>query len=192
MTIDVIDIPGFEGIYAVNSNGSIWSYQRKSKTGRPSKGQWLKPRLAGRKYLTVSLRSPGERYAKSYFIHRLVLMAFEGKPNNPKVQCNHIDGNKLNNKLDNLEWTTSSGNRKHAWENGLIKQTEGRREAGIKRGLKLRKLSDEQVSDLRYYHSLGVSKTTLADGYGVDRKSIYNILNNKTYLRQGGEQCSNL
>ncbi len=56
---------------------------------------------------------------KKYKIHRLLLLAF--KPiNNPELyQCNHIDGNKQNNNINNLEWCTGSENIKHAYRIGL-------------------------------------------------------------------------
>lgn len=50
-------------------------------------------------------------------IHRLVLIAFVGEPNG--LICNHKDGNKANNNLENLEWTTYSRNNKHAYDIGL-------------------------------------------------------------------------
>ena len=55
---------------------------------------------------------------KIYLLHRIVAKAWVPNPNNyPEV--NHIDGNKLNNNSDNLEWCTRSYNIKHAYANGL-------------------------------------------------------------------------
>lgn len=55
---------------------------------------------------------------KNRKVHRLLMIAFRGyDPKRPVV--NHIDGNKLNNSLDNLEWTTSSENNRHAYATGL-------------------------------------------------------------------------
>jgi hypothetical protein len=68
---------------------------------------------------------------KTYKVHKLVCMAFhpiEGKENYDDYkdfQANHIDGNTLNNRADNLEWVTKSENMKHAYESGLNKKVRG-------------------------------------------------------------------
>ena len=69
-------------------------------------------------YLYVGLCKNGKRYPKS--IHRLVLEAFKLNEDLNKTECNHVDGNKENNYIENLEWCTHSENMKHAIETGLI------------------------------------------------------------------------
>ena len=68
-------------------------------------------------YFKVSLQKNGKGHTKS--VHRLVAETFLGLPSNSDMQVNHIDGNKSNNAVDNLEWVTKSENEKHAYENGL-------------------------------------------------------------------------
>jgi hypothetical protein len=67
-------------------------------------------------YLYIGTRVNGKR--KICKIHRLVAMAFINNPNN-KSQVNHIDGNKMNNYVCNLEWATPKENHQHAWDTGL-------------------------------------------------------------------------
>jgi hypothetical protein len=181
------DIPGYEGIYAITENGRVWSYQRKTtgRGGRPAVGQWIKQRFSrGGKYLSVALRAIGERRSRGHLVHRLVLTTYVGAPPHEASECNHLDGDKMNNVLGNLEWTTSSGNRKHAWSTGLIKETANRHEASFKRALTLRKLTGEQAREIRHRHSAGETQTDIADSYHVSRKTIYMIIKRITYARE--------
>lgn len=68
--------------------------------------------------VTLNIDTPQGRKQCHRYVHRLVLSAFEGIPPG-KAEVNHIDGNKLNNLLSNLEWTDRAGNAKHAWATGL-------------------------------------------------------------------------
>lgn len=105
------NIKGYAGRYKVTRDGRIRS---NIKPG----GAWLKPNVNSRGYLCVSLWVDGKQ--KTHHLHRLIALHFvpgyqEG------LQVNHIDGNKLNNDLSNLEWCTASENMKHAYRNGLTK-----------------------------------------------------------------------
>lgn len=68
-------------------------------------------------YHEVLLSEDG--HTKNYLVHRLVLSAFHPKKCMEQYDVNHINGNKLDNRLDNLEWVTRSENVKHSYENNL-------------------------------------------------------------------------
>lgn len=67
-------------------------------------------------YMLVTLCHEGIR--KNKRVHRLLADAFLENPEN-KAQVNHIDGNKLNNQLSNLEWATSQENSQHSYDHGM-------------------------------------------------------------------------
>lgn len=123
------DIKGFEGYYQISNLGNVKSLGIYNKN--QYKYEHLKNKRISNKgyyYVAVSYKSK----FKILTIHRLVAQAFIPNPFN-KPCVNHIDGNKLNNSLDNLEWVTYSENTKHAWENGLFSE-EGLKKRGAKIG----------------------------------------------------------
>lgn len=111
------DVKGYEGLYQVSSLGGVKSKSRVIGN-RKIAGRTLKPSDTSRGYLGVTLYKHGSK--KTEVIHRLVANAFIPKVKN-KLQINHIDGNKHNNKIDNLEWCNGSENLKHAFALGLKK-----------------------------------------------------------------------
>jgi hypothetical protein len=109
------DINGYEGYYQVSSLGNVRSLDRKRRVRNGKyvlcKGKKLK-NSKGTHYYRVRLSIEGK--SKGFNIHRLVAKAFIHNPHNKK-EVNHIDGNKLNNNLENLEWVTKSENEKHKY-----------------------------------------------------------------------------
>ena len=89
------DVPGFEGLYQVSTEGQIRNYN----TWRV-----LRPRMARDGSLLVNLSAFGEH--KTHILHRLVAKVFVRQPDG-KPYIKHKDGNKLNNASDNLYWTHS-------------------------------------------------------------------------------------
>ena len=113
------DIVGYEGLYQVSNYGRVRSldrtYTQKARNGsilkHTYKGQILKPNnVSG--YLQVNIQKHKKRNDQK--IHRLVAEAFIPNLNN-LPQVNHIDGNKHNNHVDNLEWVTTSENQLHSY-----------------------------------------------------------------------------
>lgn len=120
------DIPGYEGLYQITKKGEVRSkdriIQKKNKSGKINdyliKGCKRKICEYSNGYLFVPLRK--NKHTKNELLHRLLAKTFISNPN--KLPCvNHIDGNKKNNDLSNLEFCSFSYNIKHAIEIGLVK-----------------------------------------------------------------------
>lgn len=100
-------VVGFEGFYSVSSYGRL---RRDAPGIHTYAGKILQPRLDGRGYLATYLSAAGKR---SYLrVHRLVARAFLGPANG--LEVNHIDLDKQNNRLINLEYVTQAENKRHA------------------------------------------------------------------------------
>ena len=112
---------------------------------------------------------------KKFRIHRLVAETFI--PNTlGKEQVNHIDGDKKNNCISNLEWVTPKENIRHAIENDL---------SSIKYGSKnlASKLKEEDVKYIRENAGINKSVKELSEIYNVSTTTIYNIINYKKWLK---------
>jgi hypothetical protein len=112
MTIEWKYIEGYENEYRINNLSEVQSIKLgKWKTIVPYKNK-------SNGYLTIKLTNGIK--SKHHTIHRLLAILFVDNPEN-KGFVNHKDGNKLNNKLRNLEWCTKSENGLHAYAMGLNK-----------------------------------------------------------------------
>lgn len=109
------DVVGYEGLYQVSDTGQIYSL---------ISNKYLKQRHYKNGYMHIDLHKNKE--SKTFLVHRLVAIAFLENPNN-LPQVNHIDGDKTNNNLNNLEWCDQYYNMKHASEHGLLKSTKGQK-----------------------------------------------------------------
>jgi hypothetical protein len=101
-------ILGYDGIYAADVDGKIWSlnYHRENRCGE------VTGKIDKNGYISVGLRKDGKRF--HYRAHRLIAQAFIPNPDN-RAQVNHKDGVKNDNRVENLEWMTPKENIQHAW-----------------------------------------------------------------------------
>ena len=143
-------VPEFEN-YEVSSAGDI----RRSDT---KKAMAKQPLNSG--YLGCTLHQNGKRWSTT--VHRVVAIAFIGCPVNDQ-QINHKDGNKLNNRVDNLEWVSCSENHRHM-----------RDVIGKNRIQKLTRCAVEAIR--KTYSESGESYSKLAAKYGVSKSTIGHII----------------
>ena len=99
-------------------------------------------------------------------VHRLVAQAFLENPEG-KAEVNHIDGDKANNRVQNLEWATSSENRQHAYDTGLQAGPKGETNGSSK-------LSDDEVRYV-FLNPDGLTVRELATKLGVSPRTISGI-----------------
>lgn len=119
------DTPGYEGLYQVSDLGRVKSLERyvQNHSGtrylvpeRMKKPSEKRERRKEKGYLVVSLYKDNK--GTNFYVHRLVADAFVPNPDG-KQTVNHKDGNKHNNKAENLEWSTHAENNDHAYRTGL-------------------------------------------------------------------------
>jgi hypothetical protein len=113
------DVVGYEGYYQVSNTGKVKSISRNIWNGKgyiKSSGKLLKQGTNQKGYPIVYLSKNSK--SKTITVHRLVAKAFIENPSD-KPQVNHIDGNKKNNNVSNLEWCSNQENQLHAVINKL-------------------------------------------------------------------------
>ncbi len=160
--VDITDkiVPDVKPYYKISNIGRVYSlYSNKIiSNGIDSKG-----------YYYVQLQT--YHGPKACRIHRLVLMSFDYHEGCENEIINHIDGNKLNDDLFNLEWSTYSSNMYHAVSHGLITY-DGRGS-----------LSDEQVETIcKYLTDINYSPTMIGQILNVSQDAIYSIYYRRAYL----------
>lgn len=112
------DIVSYEGIYQVSNKARI----KRIMSRKNASNKIINYNICPKGYHKVCLTTNGKN--KTFTVHRLIIGAFIPNPEN-KPFVNHIDGNKLNNNIENLEWCTQKENIEHAWKTGLAKAKKG-------------------------------------------------------------------
>lgn len=151
------DVPEYEGLYRVSNLGRVF---------RVDKGYFVTLQAFKTGYIFVALYKHSKR--KLFRIHRLLMAVFVGTPP-PRHEVNHLDGDKTNNQLSNLEYVTRSQNIRHAIAT-----------LGHYHGVShsLAKLNDEAV---RFIRSSTLSKRELAEKFGVTTGTINCVIKGKTW-----------
>jgi hypothetical protein len=150
-------IPGFPQ-HRAGKDGSIWSIKS---------GKWrrLKPHTGNHGYQVVNLGDP-LRGQYGYLVHRLILLTFRGAC--PQGQeARHLDGDRQNCRLRNLKWGTRSENRLDTVKHG--------------RGRSHRKLTAEDVINMRWLKRMGLTHEEIAKDYPVTLSTAINAINGYTW-----------
>ena len=168
------DIQGYEGFYQVSSLGRVKSLARRvpnngSYQDRPEK---ILSQSTHYKNGYKSVVFTVNRKQKRLLVHRLVLMTFN--PIEENLEVNHIDGNKDNNCLFNLEWSTRKQNVNHAFDSDLMCVGESHHNTFLK---------EKEVAHIKFLINKGCSNRDIALKYKVKTSLIYSIKRGRTWKK---------
>lgn len=157
-------LPEIKDYYTITSEGKIFS---------DNSGEMKLRNKSKTDYQIINL-SKEDGTKKTFRVHRLVLMAFNLVKDFETLEVNHIDGNKKNNNLSNLEWVTCSENQKHAFQLGLQKPRRGEKS-------NLSKLTKENIEEIFELRKQGKTQKEIADIVKCTPSNISCILKGKTW-----------
>lgn len=171
------DVPicGLEKTYKVSNTGKVISVMS-NKILTPY------PNWAG--YLTVHLRNGRLKINKVVAIHRMVAIAFLGDKTNYGLQVDHIDNDKNNNSVSNLQWITGSENVSKAFKQG--RPSPKRNSITNRNGYRspTAKLTKKDINEVKYLLKNKMMKQkNIAEKYGVSKSCICHIKNGRSYVQ---------
>jgi hypothetical protein len=162
--------------YAFHPQIEVYLFSNKGNVKNSITGQVLKQQVNSNGYLGVNVifNKRGRRFA---FVHRLCMETFLSYTgyDNYFYEVNHIDGNKQNNDIRNLEWLTRQENLEHARINRLTKKA-----MDVKVGLQ--KILDSDIIDMKELYNLGYSSADIAKSYNISPTYCGKIVNNKARI----------
>ena len=157
-------LPDIKDYYTITSEGKISS---------DNSGLMKTRNKAGSEYQIINLvTTTGNK--KAFRVHRLVAMAFIPCDNMDSLQVNHLDGDKKNNKLENLQWCTASENQLHAYKMGLKLPRRGEKS-------NFHKLKTEDIKKIYELRKKGLSQEEIGNIVGCTKSNISCILKGKTW-----------
>lgn len=154
----MIDIKGYEGLYAIDKEGNIFSYPNKAH----SKIKQLKPRLRKNGYTYVNLMK--DKHIKDCTVHRLIASTYIGDVEGKEV--NHINGIRNDNRIENLEIVSKQTNILH----GIHVNKNG-----------MAKFTHEEAENIKERVNMGDKQYMIAEELNVSRQVINHIVKGNTY-----------
>jgi len=161
-------IPSYEGLYEISNTGKIKSLP-KSGSGNSLSEKIMNDFDNGKGYRYITLTNKTKR--RNFYVHRLLAESFISNPGK-KPFVNHLDGNKANNKLSNLEWSTESENMEHASVLGLLPSGEKNH---------LSKLKEIDIKQIRLLWQSGTHRDIIKAKYSISYAQIHRIVNNQCW-----------
>lgn len=152
--------------YAIDTSGNVWSCKR-TKYHTLTYWKLLKKRFDTKGYSNMAIFKGSKR--KYYRVHRLMAMLFIPNPDN-KSEINHKNGNRQDNRIENLEWVTRNENIQHAYDILCRHRLRGTNSPQAK-------LNDESVREIKRLLADGNSQRSTAKKFGVCHSIIRGIHN---------------
>lgn len=172
-----VDALNFEGYYQVSNLGRVKRLKRQSKNSRGNSLRTLPEKILSltnrnlKIYITVKLTVKG--VTKSVQLHRLVLCSFETEPVGGR-EVNHINGNKRDNSLANLEWVTRQENVNHAIKLKLRTKIFGEQTNS-------NKMTSSTVKKIWKLRNKGFSYVKISEKLNVSQKMVGDVVRGRTW-----------
>lgn len=174
-TEEWLPVPGYDGLYEVSNLGRVRSYHNFG-FGRKKEPKLLKPTTDFYGYLQVTLCNNSVHEQTK--VHKIVALAFLGV-NPGGMQIDHINGNKEDNRAENLEWVTPK-------ENTLRSVTTGLKPTGERHGM--HKLTQSAVDEIRKLYKTGqYSHRQLGEMFGISHCVAGKIIRNEAWRDNNGQ-----
>jgi NUMOD4 motif/HNH endonuclease len=180
-------VVGFAGKYEVSSLGRVRSFLRKEAVIRNA--------TLTDGYRRLYLFFNGVRVAKS--VHVLVAEAFLGAKPFQKAQVNHINSNRSDNRVENLEWTDNAGNNYHALKQGKFHAATNPNRSVLTNPSLRKKLTPELVESIRAFYDLGIPQNKVAEKFSIAKSTVWLVIrgmawpdSSRTYSRRYNRSCT--
>lgn len=165
-------ILGFEGIYEVSDLGRVKRIAPDTRGNPRFVGRIITPHTTAAGYLRVTLCRDAK--ATLHFVHRLVARTFLGEAPQGKPTVNHLDGDKANPRLANLEWASYAENYRHALDTLGFKPPRGTAHWNAKR-------TPEDVAEIKCRVAAGESQRAVARSFRMAQGNVSMIVNGKLW-----------
>lgn len=176
-------IPGYEGFCEASEFGAIRTTPRHATTSRNLlvRGKVLTPTKTRRGYHKVTVRNASGRKTES--VHALVCRAFHGQRPSASHHVNHLNGDKTDNRAENLEWATPAENSRHSTV--VLGNNIGERNGNSR-------LSESDVRDIIDQHMAGGRCNAMAVEWGITSTQMSRILNGESWQHITSELRANV